>query len=327
MGVDTGMRYHEENSWLETDGVNTNSRYLALRSANVSAGAGLWRSTDGGSTWTRVSQPFGSATWIDCMAVDRATAGRVWVASNNQGVKRSDDGGSTWNSVGGFTVASRIDAANGRIAVWGRLSGDTWHKVYYSADNGTNWSEKSGSGHRYAHLQDLAVDPNRAGQIWISGNSVEVINPPGPTGVEIFRTSYGLTADGSQDALTPAGDGVANLLKYAFNMLGNGVGQAADLSAPNNTVLSPTGSAGLPFGSIETGTGKLQLTYVRRKTTSNPGIFYAVEFRDTLTSGTWSVNPAATETAVSLDAAFERVTLTDSTTPSQRFARVKVTLL
>ncbi len=158
------------------------------------------------------------------------------------------------------------------------------------------------------------------------GTSLAAVTPytePVPaTGLETFRSANGLATDGSQDLLTPATDGIANLLKFAFNMIGSGTGQAANLATPNTAVLAPTGTAGLPLATAEPLTGKLQLTYIRRKASSNPGIFYAVEFSDTLTS--WTTNPSATESITSLDVTFERVTVTDSTNPSQRFARMKV---
>ena len=145
-----------------------------------------------------------------------------------------------------------------------------------------------------------------------------------PTDLVTFRTANGLAADGSQDLLTPAGDGVANLLKYAFNMIGSGAGQGTTLATPNSSVLLPNGSAGLPFAAVD-GSGKLALTYIRRKASASPapGVSYAVEFSDAL--ATWGVNGSAIESAVSIDATFERVTVTDSANPASRFARVRVT--
>ena len=146
------------------------------------------------------------------------------------------------------------------------------------------------------------------------------------TGLQSFRTAHGLAADGSQDLLTPAGDGVANLLKYAFNMIGTGAGQGSTLTTPNASVLAPAGTAGLPFASIESGTGKLQMTYLRRKSASTPGISYAVQFSNDLgVSDPWAVNGSATESVTPLDSTFERVTVTDTAlSPAKRFARVRV---
>ena len=149
-----------------------------------------------------------------------------------------------------------------------------------------------------------------------------------PTGLATFRIAYGLAANGSQDLLTPAGDGVENLLKYAFNLLGNGPGQAPTLAAPNATILTANGTAGLPFVGVGTGpdANKLQITYIRRKAASNPGITYAVEYSGDLAPGSWAVNPSVTVGVTSLDATFERVTVTDSSTVvARRFVRVKVT--
>ncbi len=141
-------------------------------------------------------------------------------------------------------------------------------------------------------------------------------------GVQAFRIANSLAADGTQDLLTPAGDGVANLLKYAFNMLGTGTGQAVSLGLPNTCSLSADGNAGLPSGSMDMN-GRLQITYIRRKPSSNPGINYAVQFTDT--PGVWEVNPSAHESAVTIDDTFQRLTVTDSSAGPQRFARILVT--
>ncbi len=144
--------------------------------------------------------------------------------------------------------------------------------------------------------------------------------------LDVFRASQGLAANGTQDFLTPAGDEVENLLKYAFNMIGNGTGQKSSITNPNSAVLSPSGNAGMPLVGVEGATGKMQLTYIRRKVSSNPGISLAVEFSESLAADSWAINPSATENTTLLDATFERVTVTDSVTTSpKRFVRVKVT--
>jgi len=122
----------------------------------------------------------------------------------------------------------------------------------------------------------------------------------------------------------PAGDGVANLLKYAFNMLGNGPGQMATVGSPNAAVLTANGSAGLPLLGVESASDKLQLSYIRRRASSNPGITYTVEFSDALTS--WRINASATESTTAIDPTFDRVTVTDSINPARRFVRVRITM-
>ena len=137
-----------------------------------------------------------------------------------------------------------------------------------------------------------------------------------------FRGYHSLAGDGSDDLLDPAEDGIGNLLKFAFNMIGSGTAQAPDLASPNVEVIDPSGSAGLPMASVDVG-GALNVTYLRRTAASAPGITYSVEFSNNLTS--WQPNPAATENVTAIDALFERVTVTDSVPAAAgRFARVRV---
>jgi len=148
------------------------------------------------------------------------------------------------------------------------------------------------------------------------------------TGLQTFRSTHSLAAGGSQDFDAPAGDGVANLLKFAFNMLGTGVGQKMDLNQSNNSALVSNGFAGLPVSSIESTTGDLQVTFIRRKLGTVPasGINYAVEFSNDLV--TWEVDTFATEIVTDIDSIFERVTLTDSDSGINRyFARLRISKL
>lgn len=140
--------------------------------------------------------------------------------------------------------------------------------------------------------------------------------------LDIFRAAYGLATDGSEDALSPAGDGVPNLLKFAFNMIGENEGQAASLTTPNRSILALDGNAGLPRMDIIG--GRLSLTYVRIKSDVSPGIQYTVEFSNTLKSTSWQTNADAEEAVSAIDANLERVTVTDHQTFGKRFGRVRV---
>lgn len=141
------------------------------------------------------------------------------------------------------------------------------------------------------------------------------------TGLEIFREANGLATDGSQDLGTPASDGVTNLLKYAFNMIGNGTGQAVSLSIPNVSAVVVNGSAGLP-SVTRNASSPLEVTYIRHKS-ANSGITYTVQFSSDLIAWTDAASPAlGSGTSVSTD--YERVTVADGVFLGKRFARVKV---
>jgi len=182
----------------------------------------------------------------------------------------------------GTTLAGRVSTLRflARSGFSGRMNGG----VFQGSNNGTSWTT----------LHTLSNDPGAAWQqVSVSDSTfyrylryqnpsnladvAEVefrgVTQAAGSGLTTFRTTNSLAANGSQDLLTPAGDGVQNLLKYAFNMLAPApsTGQAAALATPNAAVITVNGSAGLPLVDVD-GTGKLRVTYVRRKSTSNSGI-------------------------------------------------------
>jgi hypothetical protein len=174
-GMKTGSRNHPEEGFLATDGVQDGYRYFYCRDQP------LYRSTDHGATWTALARPFGTAYWVQGMAVDQFVAKKIWATASDAGVRYSNDGGDTWIPLGldsngkKFTYATHIDAANRRVAVWGKRTGDTFFKLYFSPDDGVTWTEATDANNRYAHARAVAVDPQMAGKVWVSGISGNVI--------------------------------------------------------------------------------------------------------------------------------------------------------
>jgi hypothetical protein len=138
-----------------------------------------------------------------------------------------------------------------------------------------------------------------------------------------WRALHGLATDGSQDFDNSSGDGVANLLKYAFNMAPD----AGDLLLPNRSILPSGGTAGLP--SINTNaTPQLVIQFVRRKASTNPGITYTAQVCSDLSDpGDWSTLDLSGATVESIDATWERVTVTDPAGGDSRFGRLRVVRL
>ena len=132
-----------------------------------------------------------------------------------------------------------------------------------------------------------------------------------------WRLLHGLQPNGSRDLANPSGDGIANVLKYAFNMAPN----AGNLGQPNIGVLPANGTAGLPHISVNP-QKRLVIEFVRRKADSDPGISYTVETGDDLAN----LQPLSLSgaTVVPINAIWERVTVTDPAGTSKRFGRVRV---
>lgn len=67
----------------------------------MTMGLGVWRSADGGATWTHLSAT-SSFSYITSMLVDRNS--NVYFSALNSGIQRSADGGQTWTQILGAPV-------------------------------------------------------------------------------------------------------------------------------------------------------------------------------------------------------------------------------
>jgi predicted outer membrane repeat protein len=132
-----------------------------------------------------------------------------------------------------------------------------------------------------------------------------------------WRALQGLPHDGSQDHLSRPNDGIANLLKFAFNMAPNSGG----LNQPNLTTMPANGTAGLPRITTDA-QGRLVLQFVRRSAASVSGVVYAPEVSANLNA--WTLLDTAGATVQTIDAVWERVTVVDLFGNNRRFARVRV---
>lgn len=127
----------------------------------------------------------------------------------------------------------------------------------------------------------------------------------------------GLTGPGSVSGATPHGDGIPNLIKYAFNLNARG---------PDVRVLvKGTGKAGLPAYEVETaGSQKFfRLEYIRRV---GSGLVYTPKVSSDLVTYTAMTG---TTTRTRIDDEWERVVVRQPVNPSTQrklFGRVEITL-
>jgi photosystem II stability/assembly factor-like uncharacterized protein len=139
------------------------------------ASGGVWKTVNGGTTWTPVFEGEGSYS-IGWVTLDPNDPAVVWVGtgeSNSQrsvgygdGVYRSDDGGKSWHNMGlkksehiGRIVVDPRDSKVVYVAAEGPLWGPGGDRgLYKSTDGGKNWkavltiSENTG-------VVDVALDP------------------------------------------------------------------------------------------------------------------------------------------------------------------------
>ncbi|MGH7541079.1 MAG: WD40/YVTN/BNR-like repeat-containing protein, partial [Gemmatimonadota bacterium] len=129
--------------------------------SNVSIGNGIWKSSDGGETWTHMGlEGTGRIGRIavhpyDPDIVYAAALGHAYAPQPERGVYRTTDGGATWERVlfvdertGAYALA--MDPRNPRklfatmwqldLKTWGRESGGPGSGIHVTKDGGDTWT-------------------------------------------------------------------------------------------------------------------------------------------------------------------------------------------
>ncbi len=101
---------------------------------------GIYRSTDGGTTWTNVQL---ANTNLGATAVQYATANIAYAGLDGLGVYKSTDGGATWNPRNGTGPSNTITPA-GRVELSVALSDATGNTVYASVGDANSGSNLNG---------------------------------------------------------------------------------------------------------------------------------------------------------------------------------------
>lgn len=189
------------------DQTNPNVIHAAVSGGLFSTGPdrGMYRSTDGGDSWTQTLHIADDVSAID-VSIDPTDGDRVYaamwerlrgpnnrkVAGPNSGIWRSTDGGATWsemtNGVPTGSDVARIGLAvapsnpSWIYAVYSEFStssGTTLEGVYRSTDGGSSWSARSASslGNPFSsfgwYFGQIRVSPQDENEIWVLGVPLE----------------------------------------------------------------------------------------------------------------------------------------------------------
>jgi photosystem II stability/assembly factor-like uncharacterized protein len=176
---------------------------------------GIYRSTDGGKTWTHPLAP-GEWTGVNDIAADpqnprtllvSAWQARQWpwqsyfteISGPGSSIYRSDDGGAHWHKlVGGGWPSSalgRIGLATarkaGKLRVYAVVDSKANGGLWRSDDGGAHW-QKVNSEKAYAsyYFNRITADPRNPDVVYLTGQSMRRCDQGG-TRCEIFRGSPG----------------------------------------------------------------------------------------------------------------------------------------
>jgi photosystem II stability/assembly factor-like uncharacterized protein len=145
-------------------------------------GGGIFRSADGGKTWTRCATQPGGLRLYYGLVVDPSNPKRLYysVCGNGGGAWKSEDEGATWthifkNEPWPFNLEV---SATGTVLVGG-------NNLWSSSDQGATWKKLTTFGSE-ATIVGIATDPADSQRMWLSRTSWDSSSTGG-----IFRTTDG----------------------------------------------------------------------------------------------------------------------------------------
>jgi len=149
--VDGGASWVPLNDWMANlavcslvmDPTDPNTLYAGTGEGfgNVDAirGDGVFRTTDGGNTWTPLAATAGNPDFHSVNSLAISDTGQVLLAGTNAGVIRSTNAGNTWTNTALTAPISNLafDPSNSNRAIAGGRTG----RAYFSTDGGGTWAE------------------------------------------------------------------------------------------------------------------------------------------------------------------------------------------
>ncbi len=201
-----------------------------------SAGGGVWKTTDGGSTWKPIFN-HGPTQSIGALALAGDNPNWLWVGTgeanprndilNGDGVYFTPDGGKTWVDKGlrhaGQIGAIAVDADN-PSTLFVCAAGDVWKRgpergVFMSTDDGAHW-RKVLYLNDHTGCADLAYEP---------GNPKVLIAGMWP----LQRRPWMLTSGGKSGGLYRSTDGGLHWSKLTHGLPKGDIGRSAIAFAPS----------------------------------------------------------------------------------------------
>ncbi len=184
-------------------------------------GGGLWKTTDGGTTWNPVTDAALKTSSVGSVAVSESNPDVVFIGTGEtelrgnviqgDGLYKSTDGGKTWAPSGLSETQAigriRIDPKNPDVvyaAALGHPFGNNVERgVFRSQDGGKTWQKVLYRNDR-AGAVDLCLDPQNPRVLFAST-------------WEVFRTPYSLSSGGPGSGLFKSTDGGDNWTEITRN--------------------------------------------------------------------------------------------------------------
>jgi hypothetical protein len=158
------------NSWSARGPLGGIANDLVIDPSNpaivyATASFAMYKSTDGGATWSLLNQSFGQTT-VGPIALDPSNPAKLYVASPDGGIFRSTDGAATFTRISAIPTDLNVDgpggfaiSADGNTLYYPTFSG----KFFRSTDGGATFSERQPTP---SNVAKLIVDPDNSAVIY-----------------------------------------------------------------------------------------------------------------------------------------------------------------
>ncbi len=157
---------------------------------------GVWKTTDGGSTWTALSDYFSNLR-VYSVAIDPLNSNNYFFGSNNGKIYKSTDSGATWNVLGNTGNYSNVNKIllhptdSSLLFASVRYGG-----IYRSTDSGATWTKivtTDGQGY------DIEFKPNDTNVVYAAGQGFHKSTDGGAT----FTTISGFDGGAKMIGVSP----------------------------------------------------------------------------------------------------------------------------
>jgi len=218
----TSQFYRRTIAQIVVDPTNANTVYVAVADFGengLGGNTGIWKSTDGGSTWTDTTTAITTTQPFSDVVIDPTSPQTLYAAVGNlygstaNGVYETTNGGASWAAAGNFPNGSgdgviRVALAKSSpqtlyasvSAPYTSNNGSPFLRMMKSTDGGATWAATTGTPPNYMGSQGwydttLAVDPSNASIVYCAGqagtNSVLESPDGGATWVDISTGASG----------------------------------------------------------------------------------------------------------------------------------------
>ena len=292
---------------LDVDPTNSNVVYAGV------ASGGIWKTTDGGTSWTNVGDNLASLTY-GAIAIDPNNTNTVYAGAgeilynfspfiyDGQGLYKTTDGGTTWNQVtAGFGTIThfgdlQVSPHNSNF-VFAALGSGYWHRgnlsnegIWRSTDAGVNWTRTL----NVIDAFDVIVHPTNSNIVYAataggvttggfyistnSGVSWTQSNTGLPTATSILRIQISLST------LTPS-----TIFALIYNASGTPVVYKSTNGGANWNQISAGVQLGGNYGSGWSDQGSYDLCIAVNPSNSNHVFVGNIELHETIDGSTFSV--------------------------------------